>query len=85
MVNTVLGPVTNFLQYAIDKMNSISMIAYAGLNLDSYLGPIESMGPAWVAMVTSLIAALLLIVIVFVARQVYDLWLAFVNGTMWWF
>lgn len=84
LIDTALGPVTNFLQYAIQKMNSISQIAAQGINLDNYLGPIGVLGPPWTTLVTSLLAALLLIIIVFIARQVYNLYLALKSGVKWW-
>ncbi|MEM0138538.1 MAG: fibronectin type III domain-containing protein [Thermoplasmatales archaeon] len=84
LIDTALGPVTNFLQYAIQKMNSISQIAAQGIDLDNYLGPIGVLGPPWTTLVTSLLAALLLIIIVFIARQVYNLYLALKSGVKWW-
>jgi len=84
LIDTALGPVTNFLQYAIQKMNTISQIAAQGINLDNYLGPIGVLGPPWTTMVASLLAALLLIIIVFIARQVYNLYLALKTGVKWW-
>jgi hypothetical protein len=80
LTDTILGPATNFLEYAIEKINSVSLIASQGLNLDNFLGPIAALGPAWVAMIVSLVGALLLITIVFIARQVYNLWVAILNG-----
>lgn len=84
IIDTILGPVITFLNYALDKLNSISMVADRGLNLDYYLGSIGALGPNWITLVKTLILCLALLTLVFVTKTVYNIYLNAKEGVQWW-
>lgn len=84
IIDTILGPAINFLQYSIDKLNSVSLVADRGLNLDYFLGPVAALGPNWVTLVKSLISSIILLATVFVARMAYNAYLNAKDGVQWW-
>ena len=84
IIDTILGPAITFLQFALDKLTSISLIADRGLNLNYYLGPIGALGPSWVTLVKSVISSLVLLCIVLVAKTAYNIYLNAKMGVKWW-
>lgn len=84
IIDTILGPVITFLNYALDKLNSISMVADRGLNLDYYLGSVGALGPNWVTLVKTLISCLVILVLVYIAKTIYNLYLNAKDGVKWW-
>lgn len=84
IIDTILGPAITFLQFALDKLNSVSLVADRGLNLDYFLGPVSALGPNWITLVKSLIASMLLLAIVFMAKMAYNAYLNAKEGSKWW-
>ncbi len=84
IIDTILGPAITFLQYALDKLSSAALVADRGLNLDYFLGPVAAMGDGWVTLVKSLIASLLIVSVVFVAKAAYGAYLQAKDGVKWW-
>lgn len=84
IIDTILGPVITFLNYALNNLNSVSMVADRGLNLDYYLGPIGALGANWVTLVKTLILCLSLLCLVFVSKTVYNIYLSAKEGVKWW-
>jgi len=84
IIDSILGPIQQFLSYSIEKIQSIQLVAERGLDLNYYLGPITQIGPGWVALCFSLISSIVLITVVFLARSGYSLYLNFKEGVKWW-
>ena len=84
IVDSFTGPMISILTAARDHLNSVSLVAARGLNLDYFLGPIAQLGPAWTAMISSLIAASFLLLSVLTARKLYDIYISFKEGVQWW-
>ncbi|HBX23983.1 MAG TPA: hypothetical protein DEF34_10190 [Desulfotomaculum sp.] len=84
IIDSILGPIQQFLNFSIEKIQGIQLVAERGLNLNYYLGPITHMGSGWVALCFSLISSIVLLAVVFLARSGYSLYLNFKEGVKWW-
>ncbi len=84
IVDSIIGPVQQFLNNAIDRMQDIQLVAERGLNLNYYLGPITHLGSGWTALVMSLIGSLILLSVIFLVRSGYNIYLNFKQGVKWW-
>lgn len=84
IVDTIILHVINMLTTVRDELESISLVAARGLNLDYFLGPVSMLGPQWTALVSSVIASAFLILTVLIARKGYNLYLSLKSGVKWW-
>ena len=84
IVDTILGPVIEILTNARNHLESVTLVAARGLNLDYFLGPISGLGTEWRALILSVCASAFLLLTILVARKVYSIYLALKEGVHWW-
>lgn len=84
IADTVFGPVIRVLTLAYNNLTNIRLVASRGLNLDYFLGPFASVGPAWVLLIKSFIGAFVLVSVVFAIKSLYGAYLQIKQGVKWW-
>lgn len=84
IIDTILGPAVAFLQFSLDKLATVSLVADRGLNLDYFLGSVAGLGDNWITLIKSLTASILLLGIVFIAKSAYNAYLNAKSGVKWW-
>lgn len=84
IVDTIFNPVIEILTTARDHLESVSLVAARGINLDYFLGPISGLGPEWRTLILSVCGSAFLILTILVARKVYSIYLTLKEGTHWW-
>ncbi len=84
IIDTVMDPIVEILVSVRDQLDSISIVAARGLNLDFFLGPISGLGWEWRALIVSVAASALLLLTVMAVRKIYAIYLSLKEGVQWW-
>lgn len=84
LIDSIFAPVYGFLNFVLLKIQSVSLVASRGLNLDYFLGPVALLGPEWVGLIKTIIACITLLTVVFVSTKGFGLYLKFKEGVKWW-
>jgi hypothetical protein len=84
ITDSIITPLIEILAKARYRLETLSLVAARGLNLDYFLGPLSLLSPEWRVLIGSIIASSFLILGVLVARKTYGLYLAFKEGVKWW-
>lgn len=77
-------PAMNYLSNVNYQLYKIQIEPQRYLKLDYFLGPISMLGPGWIALIDSVIGALIMIFLVFSAKALWNLYLHFKESVQWW-
>lgn len=84
LIDTIFGPVQEVLIDVLTKLQTVSLVASRGIDLDKYLGWYSQLGSGWVMLFKMVVSSLLLLVTVYFAKRLYNVYLMFKEGVRWW-
>lgn len=84
LIDSIFDPIFSILDNMQSKIDSIGTIAAKGIDLDNYFGFITILGPSWSGVISSLLAALLFITILYTIKTNSRIYLWFKDLIKWW-
>lgn len=83
-IDSVFNPVIQFLQLCIDRLREIGTIAAKGIRLDDYFGFFGILGPEFSQLISSALAALIFLFILYMVQKYSRVLLWFKDLIKWW-
>lgn len=80
----IFGPVVQFLDRAAGQMGQMGTVAAKGIRLDNYFGFFGILGPEWARVISSLLASLTFLFILFTIQKYSGVLLWFKALIKWW-
>lgn len=66
------------------KLTGASNLVAQGLDVSAWLSPIAILGPDWVRVVNAILSGASLVLVFWIGKKVYNLYLNFKQGVKWW-
>lgn len=84
IIDAIFQPASNLMNQAYSAIIQANLIAYRGLDIGRYMGPLAWLGPSWLALIKSVFLAAALVLAVYMARVMFDLYLTMKEAVKWW-
>lgn len=84
MIDASFAPALQFLQLCNDMLSNASLVVGAGINLSNYFSFFAYLPDAWQALVTSTLASVSLLAILYLVRSYWDMYLRIKKSSKWW-
>lgn len=83
-VDSIFSPVLQFLQLMIDRIGGVGTIAAKGVRLNDYFGFFSVLGSAWTGVITSFLAALSFVFVLYMVQKYSRVLLWLKDLIKWW-
>ena len=84
LIDSLFDPVLTLLDNMQSRISNIGTIAARGIDLDNYFGFISILGPSWSGVISSFLAALLFLSVLYMIKTNSRLYLWFKDLIKWW-
>lgn len=83
-VENIFDPILQFMDRAMMQTNDLSYVAAKGVRLDNYFGFFGILGPEWSSLISSLLASLVFLFVLYLIKQYTGVILWFKALIKWW-
>lgn len=83
-VKNIFDPFIQFLNQSIVELNDMGTVAAKGIRLDNYFGVFGILGPEWASLISSLLASLVFLFVLYAIKQYTGVILWFKSLVKWW-
>lgn len=83
-INKIFKPPIDTLNLAIERLKEVQMVSAQGLNIGKYFVIFGDLPPAWQAVVSSLLASVVLLGTLLIFRSVMRMYYSIKEGVKWW-
>lgn len=83
-IDSIFGPIIQFLALINEKLGEIGTVAARGLRLDDYFGVFAILGPAWTGVISSLLSSLFFLAVLYVIKHYSGVLLYLKDLIKWW-
>jgi len=83
-LDNIFSPVVQFLDKCITQLNQVGTVAAKGVRLDNYFGYFGILGPEWAKVISSLLASLTFLFILYTVQKYSSVLLWFKDLIKWW-
>ena len=84
LIDSIFNPIFQMLDNMQSRLSNIGTISAKGLDLDNYFGFIYILGPSWSGVISSLLAALTFIAVLYIIKTNSRIYLWFKDLIKWW-
>lgn len=84
LIDSLFDPVLQLIENMQNRISSIGTVAARGIDLDNYFGFLTILGPSWVGVMTSFLAALVFLTVLYMIKTQSRLYLWFKDLIKWW-
>lgn len=84
LIDTVFGPVLDWLQMIFDYIMKLSVPVSHPIDLSKYFGFFQYMGSAWMSFVTTVVSLVFIYGVAFVVVNFQSLFIKFKETIKWW-
>jgi hypothetical protein len=84
LIDSIFSPVVQFLDLMIGKLSALGTLTAKGVRLDDYLGFFSILGPAFTALISSLIVCLTFLYVLYMIQKQSRVLLWFKALIKWW-
>lgn len=84
LIDSIFNPVLTLIENMQNRIENIGTIAARGINLDNYFGFISILGPSWSGVISSFLAGLLFLTVLYMIKTNSRLYLWFKDLIKWW-
>ena len=84
LIDTIFHPFVNFLNQLIDLLGNVTMPADRPVNILMYLNPFGVLGTAWITLIQSFLALLVLYFIIYFIKNGQEMLIKFKDTIKWW-
>lgn len=84
LIDNIFSVPESILNLAIQKMAAAGTVMAQGINISKWLGPVAWLGPTWVKVVNALLSGATIVLIVWIAKRIYMIYLNAKEGVRWW-
>lgn len=83
-IDSLFSPIVQMLDWMIEQLNSISLVAAKGVRLDHYFGLFNIIGPQWIGVIQALISAILFLYVLKLVKAQGSLIIWLKGLIKWW-
>lgn len=83
-INKIFKPPIDTLNLAIERLRDVQLISSQGINIGKYFAVLGDLPPAWQAVVSSLLASVVLLGSLLIFRSVMRMYYSIKEGVKWW-
>ncbi|MEV2909515.1 hypothetical protein ABNF65_12915 [Paenibacillus larvae] len=83
-VQSLFSPILQLLELMTDRLNGMANVAAKGIRLDNYFGILGILGPQWAAVITSLLASIIFLFILYSIQRYSGIFAWFKTLIKWW-
>lgn len=83
-VDSIFNPISQFLDKMYDGIITVGRVSAKGIRLDDYFGFFAILGPEWTRVITSLIASIMFLFVLFMIQKYSRVLLWFKSLVKWW-
>lgn len=84
LIDSIFQPVLSFFDNMQSKLDSIGTVTARGIDLDNYFGVLNILGPSWSGVISSLLAAVTFLCVLYIIKTNSRIYLWFKNLIKWW-
>ncbi|WP_232700220.1 hypothetical protein [Brevibacillus daliensis] len=84
LIDQIFDFPTGMIDQAAQRISSASSVIGQGIDVSSWLAPISLLGESWVRVVNSLLAGVTFVMIVWISKKLFNVYLNAKNGVKWW-
>lgn len=83
-IDAIFNAPMAFLNLIIETMNSVSLIAGRGINLNNYFVFFAYLPASWKAVMTSVMGSITFLALLFIIKAVWNMYLNLKGSIKWW-
>jgi len=83
-IDAIFAPALSFLELMRDMLNNAGTVVGRGINLNNYFSFFGYLPSEWRAVVSSALASVVLLAILFLVRSAWDMYLKVKQSGKWW-